>query len=89
MREEIREPQHWRGSNERVVRRNESWSSQLNPQNRVDLAAEVVDAALEESMGENPMKPDTADIISSLSTQLALLEKQRDTLQRLLEQAQG
>jgi len=89
MREEITEQQHWRTTTSQSATDTGSWSSRLKPQQRVDLAAEAVDAALAEVACETPEKPDTTDIISSLATQLEMLEQQRMQIQRLLDQAQG
>ncbi len=86
MREEISEPQHWRVGSQR----NQAWSSRRRTHEHVELAADVVDAALaEEPVDVVPEMPATSDIVSSLASQLDLLEQQREQLQRLLEQAQA
>jgi len=99
MREEISEPQHWRSSNQRNASRNASWSSRRRSQEHdAELAAEAVDAAMTAAaMTEQVDCAETtdasnfitSDIISSLATQLDLLEKQREQLQQLLVQAQA
>jgi|GEM_PF-6715072 len=86
MREEITEPGQWRPRSEHSARSNTSWSSQRWRQQQTELDAETVDAALAEEPAE---KPSSDDIISSLASQLDLLEKQREQIQRLLDQAQG
>lgn len=89
MRDEISEPQHWRGSNHSSTGRNASWSSRRRTQENAELAAEAVDAALADETDPAVEKLDTNDIISSLASQLSLLEKQREQLQQLLVQAQA
>ena len=87
MREEISEPQHWRVNSTRK----QAWSSRNRTHDHVELAADAVDAALAEVAVEAPSKEQvaTSDIVTSLASQLDLLEQQREQLQRLLEQAQA
>ena len=87
MREEILEPQHWRVNS----MRKQAWSSRNRTHDHVELAADAVDAALAEVAVEAPSKEQiaTSDIVTSLASQLDLLEQQREQLQRLLEQAQA
>ncbi len=87
MREEISEPQHWQANSQRK----RSWSSRNRTHEHVDLAAEAVDAALTEAAIETPASEqlDSADIVTTLANQLDLLERQREQLQRLLDQAQA
>lgn len=89
MREEITEPKHWRTGSQLNSPRNNSWASR-RARERAELAAEVVDAALEDDVFEpKEEKLDSTSIITSLASQLELLEKQREQIQRLLDQAQG
>ncbi len=87
MRKEISEPQHWRANSQRK----QSWSSRNRTHEHVELAAEAVDAALTEATTESPASEqfDSTDIVATLANQLDLLEKQREQLQRLLDQAQA
>ncbi len=87
MREEITEPQHWRATS----LRKRSWSSGYRSHSHVDLAAEAVDAALAEDASRDDacVAPIATDIVSSLSSQLDLLEQQREQLQKLLDQAKA
>ncbi|MCG8450868.1 MAG: hypothetical protein MI725_14980 [Pirellulales bacterium] len=98
MREDIREPQHWRSRSTPEV----SWTARRR---RSEHPTEIVDAAFEQELsGVEPVRasrrdagnhsshenaPAPHDIVQSLSTQLALLEEQREQLQKLLDQAQG
>lgn len=97
MREEISEPQHWRTRSGNTSASN-SWTVRRHQHK---LPAEAIDAAFEDettsvspvrgsrrdATGENATS--RPDIIQSLSTQLALLEAQREQLQKLLDEAQG
>ncbi len=87
MREKFLEPQHWRASSQRSP----SWSARNRTHKHTELAAEAVDAALAEVVTESPADEQlaTADIVTTLASQLDLLEKQREQLQRLLDQAQA
>lgn len=96
MREELTETKRWRASIQKYSQRSQGWASQRS-MHRMELDAEMVDAALTEelAMDELPAieqavtaKPNAADIIHSLASQLDLLEKQRVQLQMLLKQAQ-
>lgn len=96
MREELTETKRWRASIQKYSQRSQGWASQRWAQ-RAELDAKAVDAALadETVLGEAAVvqetvtaKPNAADIISSLASQLDLLEKQRVQLQMLLKQAQ-
>lgn len=92
MREELTEPQHWRARSERATQRNNSWiSRRRSAQEREELAADAVDAALaqvaEEPETDEPLN--SSEVITNLSKHLDLLEKQRDQIQQLLDQAQG
>ncbi len=95
MREEISEPQHWRAQEPIRSQCNQSWTSRRRSQDRAELTTEARDAAFSEVASEvateAPAKKqlNTTDIVSSLASQLDLLEKQREQLQRLLEQAQA
>ena len=90
MREEISEPQQWRSNSQR----NHSWASRSRTHEHTELAAEAVDAALAEVATEAHASDSneqlaTADIVTTLASQLDLLEQQREQLQRLLDQAQA
>ena len=87
MREEITEPRHWRTHNPRSGGRSLSWTSRRREQEHTELPAEAVDAALAEE-ATRVEAAEASDIVSNLSLQLDLLEKQREQLQQLLAQAQ-
>ena len=89
MREEISEPQHWRGRSTGNV----SWSSRRRPV--LPLPADVVDAAFSEEVPLPNLRTDAAEIdaqtypelIATLTEQLAQLDAQREQLTKLLGQA--
>jgi len=88
MRKEISETQHWRTQ----PQRNSSWSTRRRSEERTALAAEVVDAAFAEEAETDDTSANTntsAAILSSLTSQLTLLEAQREHLQKLLAQAKN
>jgi len=93
MLEEITEPQHWRINRQHNASRNASWSARRRSRKVAGLAAEAVDAALTEEAdrGEKAAQNnfDSSKIINDLASQLDLLEKQREQLQRLLAQAKA
>ncbi len=95
MREEITEPLHWRTK----TQKNASWTSprRRSDEKRTNLAADAVDAAFAEEPASDNTEPASddscanaqasTDILTSLSSQLTLLEAQREHLQKLLAQA--
>jgi len=102
MREEISGAKQWRLSPHGGAGVGSSWASRRC---RSQLPAELVDAAFEEETGRaRPVRgsrrdlprelpsgksPGRPDIVESLSTQLAMLEMQREQLQKLLDDAQA
>jgi hypothetical protein len=99
MRKEIREPQHWRNS------RHGMGNISQTSRSRSNLSADAVDAAFEEETSRvtpvrasrrdqpSPDRSDkelpNADIIQSLTHQLAMLESHCEQLHKLLEEAQS
>ncbi len=86
MRKEITEPLHWRTSSQRKT----SWAStRRRSEKRTNLAANAVDAAFAEEPAHDATETQAsaADILTSLSSQLTLLEAQQEHLQKLLAQA--
>lgn len=84
MRDEITEPLHWRNLAQRTNGRDLLWSQRRRSE---QLAAEAVDAAFSDKLGVEA-KPDPRELVSSLATQLEMLDRQREQLQKLLQQAQ-
>jgi len=87
MYKKITEPPQWRASS----LHKQSWASRRPIHQRTQLAADVVDAALDEAAAEPfvSQRPTTSELALSLANQLDLLEQQREQLQRLLAQAKG
>lgn len=95
MREEITEPKHWRKASERPTHRSKSWATKRHAEQRNDerneLSVDALDAALE-LVADEPViesQPTTTEVVSNLSRHLELLEKQREQIQQLLDEAQG
>lgn len=103
MRHEINEPKHWRSQTAGSAAQSSSWAGRRHSHSATALPAEAVDAAFaSESTAVEAVRgsrrdvqpAETAiekspDLISSLSTQLSMLEAQHEQLSRLLAQAQN
>ena len=91
MREEITEPKHWRTRGEHKGQRNNLWTTRSRVSRNTEIAADAVDEAITEVCQETAERKQrmSSDIVSNLASQLDLLERQREHLQRLLDQAQS